>query len=546
MASPIASDMLPEAEPARRRRFSLVWLVPIAAILVGGWLVVKTLTEKGPQITVTFKTADGLEAGKTLVKFKSLTIGRVGQIRVSDDRSHVIASVDMDKTAENLLLASTRFWVVKPRLDLSGVSGLGTLVSGAYIEIDPGTGGATAKSYTGLEVPPVIQSDVPGTEFVLLAPGLGSLGVRSPIFYRSVKVGEVLGYEFANDRKTMVFRVFVFAPYDGYIRSATNFWNVSGIDLEVGPQGVKLRMESLEAVLSGGITFETPDEALSTPKSESGTVFNLYESQEAIGRSRITERIPYVAHFEDSVGGLTVGAAVEFRGMRIGTVREIKPEIDFRSLSVRMRVSFDIEPQSFTSRAQITGQQSRPYVLIDAMVRKGLRAQLESKSLLTGAQVVALNFFQDLPEQGLNREGPTPEIPTHRSTISTIADSASAFLTKLNALPLDQLITEMNTATRTLNETLVSTRGLVTDARSETKPLLAALRKTADKAQSAIEKAQAALETVNEAVAPSSNVRQGLNQMLAQLGGAARSLRLLADYLERHPEALVRGKTTAY
>ncbi len=545
MPDPVTTNHIPEAAPARRRRFSLVWLVPLAALAVGGWLVVKTLSEKGPQVTVAFKTAEGLEAGKTVVKFKDLAIGRVTSIQIGEDRRHVVATLDMDKTAENLLQQTTRLWVVRPRMDLSGISGLGTLVSGAYIELDPGTGGKRA-DFTGLEIPPIIRSDVPGTEFTLLTTSLGSIGTRTPIFYRSVKVGEVLGYEFADDRRTMVLRTFIFAPYDGYITARTNFWNVSGIDIEVGTQGFKVRMQSLEVLISGGIAFETPPGGDAAPKADEGTVFTLHENLEAIGRLQITEHIPFLAHFEDSVGGLAVGAAVEFKGIRVGTVKQIRPQIDLVNLDIRVAVVFDLEPQAFLGRTDVTGTRGERYGPADALVRRGLRAQLETKSLVTGQQVVALGIFKDLPVEGLRRGGVYPEIPTQRSTINTIADSASQFLVKLNALPLDALIGELNTASRTLNETLTAARGLIGDTRAETKPLLSGLRKLADRAQAAIGKAQTTFETVNDAVAPNSNTLQSVNQMLAQLSGAARSLRLLADYLERHPEALVRGKPSGF
>lgn len=240
----------------RPRGPSIVWLIPIIAVLIGSALAYKTITEKGPLVTISFKTADGLEAGKTKIKYKAVEVGLVESVAISDDLETVVAMARLDKEAERHLTAGTRFWVVRPHLGLTGISGLGTLVSGAYITVDPGEG-APQYAFTGVETPPVVRADLPGNKYVLTTSELGSVAPGSPVYYRDIRVGEVLNYELRDDEKTIDVHVFVESPHHRLVREGTRFFNVSGIDVSMTADGMQVRTASLVSLIAGGIAFQT-------------------------------------------------------------------------------------------------------------------------------------------------------------------------------------------------------------------------------------------------------------------------------------------------
>ena len=240
------ADEPPQVTIRKRRRFSVVWLVPLVAGAIAIWLGVVTLREEGPTVTIKFDTAEGLEAGKTKVKYKDVEIGTVEEIRLNDDFQGIVAVAKMTKQADAFMTAGTRFWVVRPRVGLSGVTGLGTLFSGAYIGLDPGKGSHTT-TFTGLKEPPPIASDVPGRKFVLEAETLGSIGQGAPIYYNGLRVGQVLSYELNPNHQGFTIPIFVNAPYDTMVRSGSRFWNVSGVDMSISAEGVQVSLESLPA-----------------------------------------------------------------------------------------------------------------------------------------------------------------------------------------------------------------------------------------------------------------------------------------------------------
>ncbi|MCG8378961.1 MAG: MlaD family protein, partial [Proteobacteria bacterium] len=181
---------------------SIIWLIPLITVLVGGWLIFKTLSEQGPQVTISFKTAEGIEAGKTKVKYKNVDIGIVEHIKFSEDFSNVILTVEFSKGSEKFLKRNTRFWVVKPQVSLRGATGLSTLISGAYIEIEPGPG-APQFHFIGLEKQPVVTAEELGKKIILVTQNLGSIDTGSPVYYQGLLAGEVLGHELGNDRKSI-------------------------------------------------------------------------------------------------------------------------------------------------------------------------------------------------------------------------------------------------------------------------------------------------------------------------------------------------------
>src|SRR3954467_4076523 len=272
-----------------RRRLSVVWLVPLVAAAIAVWLAVTPLREKGPTVSVAFKTAEGLEAGKTKIRYKDIEVGTVEDVRLSDDLKGVVAVAELRKQVEPFVTEGTRWWVVRPRVGASGVSGLGTLISGAYIGLDPGRGERTL-SFTGLEEPPPMTSDVPGRRFALHADGLGSVDQGSPVYYRGLRVGRVLGRTLDDDRRSFTFAVFVDAPHDRLVRDTSRFWNASGIDVSVGAGGVDVSTESLQSILAGGVAFDTPGIEAPGEEATAGHAFRLYESKRKVDEPVYTEK----------------------------------------------------------------------------------------------------------------------------------------------------------------------------------------------------------------------------------------------------------------
>ena len=260
-------DNLPRATvvPRRRQRISVVWIVPILAALVAIGIAIQRIMSEGPTITIVFKAAQGVEAGKTFIKYKDVNIGQVTAVQLSSDHSHVEVTAKIDKNAGDLMVADAKFWVVEPRVTLSGVSGLGTLLSGNFIGFEVGKSDKQQRKFTGLEVPPIITSGQPGRQFVLKAKDLGSLGIGSPIYYRRLQVGQVIAYDLSSDGTAMDIKIFVNAPYDKFVNAGTRFWNASGIDVSVGAGGVDVRTQSLVALLAGGLAFDTPPSAPPRP-----------------------------------------------------------------------------------------------------------------------------------------------------------------------------------------------------------------------------------------------------------------------------------------
>ena len=542
------ADAVPEAEVRTSRGISIVWLVPLVAAVIGIWLAYTTLQERGPTITITFDDAEGLEAGKTKIKFKDVEVGTVESVRISEDLKHIVVTAEMVKDAEAYLTEGTRFWVVSPRLGAGGVSGLGTLLSGVYIGVDPKPG-AAATSFVGLTEPPLITSDTPGRQYMLRATTRGSIARGSSVYFRGIEVGQVLDYALADDNQSLDIQVFVQAPHDQLVRNDSRFWNASGFRVAMSASGVQVETESVQALLAGGIAFDTPMSASASEPSPEGTVFPLYDSYETVTQSGFTTKVPYVVQFDESVRGLSPGAPVEFRGMRVGTVSDVGLQIDVATESVRIPVTIEIEPQ----RIKFTGVdgakdnpfEGSPYVLMEKLVERGLRAQLQSGNLLTGQLLVDLGFHPTAAPAKLIRNGTYPEIPTVPSEIDALTTSVSGVLTELAALPLADLVQDLRTTVQGVNQLMTSPQTTQTlEALTMTATELQALVRTVDQQMGPLMvQALGTLASAEAIVGSDSQTRYDLNSMLKELAGAARSIRVFADYLERHPEALLRGKS---
>lgn len=429
---------LPEAVvSARKHQISIVWFVPLIAVLIGGWLVYKTLSEKGPTISISFKSAEGLEAGKTKIKYKDVELGQVTEIRLTPDLSRVLVTAELVKEAKEFLSANTRFWIVRARVAAGQVSGLGTLFSGAYIGLDPGNPGLPGTQFVGLETPPVVTTDLPGSHYILHASPLGSLDIGAPVYFRQIKVGQVIAYELQPDGEAVTIKIFINDPIDKLVYQNTRFWNASGLDFAVDAGGIRVNTESLVTILIGGIAFDTPANLEPGGLAEDGENFQLYESRERIFDKTYTDKTRWLLHFEGSIRGLTVGSPVEFRGIPVGQVLDINMEYDAAKKVFLIPVLIEIEQE----RIKVVGemQDSDRKWQNDYLVEQGLRAQLKTGSLITGQLYVDLDFHPNAEPAQINWEGRYPQMPTVPTSIEEITTSLTHLLKKLEKLPIEQI-----------------------------------------------------------------------------------------------------------
>lgn len=556
----------PQAVLQRRRRFSLVWLIPIVAGAIAIYLVITTLLDRGPLITITFATGNGLQAQQTQVTHKAVSLGMVEDVKLTEDLSKVQVHVRMNRQGAGILTDHARFWVVRPRLSTGNISGLETLVSGAYIEVDPGKPGGEAKrEFTGLEEPPGMRSDEPGRSFVLKAKRLGSLGPGAPVFYRDVSVGEVLSYDLGDGLGPVTINVFVRQPFDRFVHDNTHFWNASGVSVSLGAGGVHVELESLQAILSGGIAFETPHLRSSAPVSDANRNFVLFDDKGDADSAGFSKTIKFVTYFTSSVGGLSRGSAVQVFGLQIGTVTDVQLIMDHdvkgddpqgSTPSVRARVTFELQPERLFSDDQIA-RQSDPATLTTMFVHQGMRAVLDSASFITGAKVISLQYVPNAKPAEIGHEGDALVMPSQPGGLDNITSSLSDIATKLDAIPFDQIGKNLNNtlasvsavvsgpdvknALQKLSETLTDAQHLVRHADQGLQPVLQKLPKISADLQQAIGRANAALG--EGGYGGNSDFQRNISRLLDQVNDAARSIRLLADFLDRHPEALVRGRT---
>ncbi|TDG02799.1 MCE family protein [Paraburkholderia guartelaensis] len=522
-----------DAVPRSRWRLQVVWLVPILAVLIGGWLAVKAIVEKGPTITINFATADGIEAGKTKIKLKNVDIGLIKTVTLTPDSTRVIASADINKNATKLLVGDTRFWVVRPRISGGTVSGIGTLLSGSYIEMDVGKSKTGRRDFVGLEVPPVTTSDVPGREFILKSANMGSLDVGTPVFFRRLEVGQVSSYKLDPDGHGVTLRVFINAPYDRFVLADTRFWHASGVDVTLGSNGIQVNTQSLVSIMIGGVAFESLPGAVDEAVAATDSTFTLFQDRADAMKARYRVVVKYLANFTESVRGLTVGAPVDFRGIVIGEVTAIYTRYDPKIDRFTVPVEMDLYPELFTSHYEAnrgttaSGRLSNedPHALADRLVAKGLRFQLRTGNLLTGQLYLAADFFPDAPKAAVNWASSPPEVPTIPGNLQRLQDNVTQLLAKLNTIPFD-------TIGKNTQQTLASAKTLLNDLDTQVVP----------QAQGTFAAAHTALDSANSALQPDSTLQQNANDAVQELSRMATAFRTLADYLEQHPEALIRGK----
>lgn len=459
------NDVPPEQASTRRRRprISPVWLIPVAAALIGCWLVYQNFISRGPQVTLELANAEGLQADNTTVKVRNVEVGHVTSIRLTDDYDGAIAVIQMNPNTEALLASDSRFWVVKPRIGRQGISGLGTILSGAYIQLRPGTKATMANHFRVLQHPPVTSADTSGVSITLTSDNASALNVGDPITFQGQAAGLVETAHFSVEHKRMRYRVFIKAPYSRIVTDTTQFWLRSGIDLHIGARGVDIRTGSLQTIFAGGATFGLPQGVDPGAPAIDGARFKLYPTQSDARQDRFDQKIPYLVLLDDSVRGLSDGAPVLYRGIRIGTVKKVPffvPDYDYSELNAfRIPILITIEPQRVANLVDWTTDEWRSNLKI--MFGHGLRATIKPANLLTGAMFISLQFMRDAPEYTTKQLGKYTVFPSVPGAINSIQQQISDLLDKFKKLQLGTLaeslqgtLKAIETATQSLDQLL--------------------------------------------------------------------------------------------
>ena len=540
---------MPLVQPKNRLRLSLVWIVPLVALLVGAALLVRTLLAVGPRIEIEFRNAESLEPGKTEVRYKEVVIGRVESVTLRDDRTRVIATVQLDRSAAPIAVQDTGFWVVRPRVALAGVSGLGTLLSGAYIGVDAGTMTQTRKQFIGLEVPPFVLRGEPGRSFVLRAPNLGSLDVGSPVLYRRAPVGRVVGFTLLPDEDELSVKVFIESPYDRLVTAQSRFWNASGVDLSVSASGLTLNTQSVATVIAGGVAFEQAPDSLKSTPAAANSAFTLFGDRRSAmappdGAAQSLRMV-----FEGSVRGLAAGAPVDFLGVEIGNVREIALQSETSGQRFPVLVTADIYPQRLgkaRGNAQGTADSAgKPselqanLALLQRLVNSGLRAQLRTGNLLTSQLYVALDFMPKSPRVVVATSDGVITLPTVPGTLSELQPQVASIVENLSKIPFQSIAVSVQSTLNEVSAAVGSLKGLTPEAQKA----LGGVQTTLTEVQRTLTTAQASMQRLDRNVLnDDAPIQRNVEQTLMEVQRAAQSLRVLTDYLQLHPEAVLRGK----
>jgi paraquat-inducible protein B len=543
-----------------KRRVSLIWIIPVISILIGLWLVYDTYSKRGPKITIVFDQGEGLTAGQSQVKHRDVSLGTVTAVKLTRDMNHVMVTVQMTRDATPLITGNTKFWIVRPRFFAGSLSGLGTLLSGPYIDLLPAPGGGPAQTaFTGLEDPPVLQSATPGRTFLLRASRIGSVALGAPIFYRDLQVGTILGWDLGDMAKDVTIHAFVRAPFDSYVHNETRFWNASGLSVKLGATGVQVQVQSLDALLLGGVAFTTPSEFESTPESQRDEPFPLYTSQDDAEQAAFQRKVPLVSYFSGSVAGLGVGSDVTFQGLRVGDVTGVDMEYDAKTDTVVAPVHYEIEPQRIKNINVVANR--GPLANLRMLVAKGLRAQIQKANFITGQSLVALVLVPGAPPATVSLDGDSLLLPSTPGAFDSITTGASQLMAKINAMPFDQMSASLTSALAGLSKltngpqtqqavaslagTLAASELLVKQLNTEAGPTLRSLPALTSSLKSSVAHLNTVLVSANTAYGDNSHFSRQLERLMGQLNDMAQSFRALADLLTSHPEALIRGRTNS-
>ena len=538
----------PTAKPELRaaQRWNIVWVVPILALLIGSWMIYRNVTSRGPVARVTFVTADGIGAGKTEVRCRSVRVGFVKKVSLSDDLQFVRVHLEFEPETQHLLRKGTRFWVVRPRVSATDISGLGTLITGSYIELDPGQQvGEKVQDYKGLETPPATNSNIPGRRLVLTAEEAGSLSIGSPIYHRGFEVGRIENRILDLKQQRVTYDAFIQEEFGGLVTENTRFWNTSGIDFSAGADGFKVRTPSFQAMMSGGTTFGVPEGIPPGNPVADNTVFKLYSDEDDADRSIFNPTQKFVLLFDQSVRGLSKGAPVEFRGISVGRVADISLDYLQHPDDSRVPVLVEIDPSLLRRESADQLGKSDEEFLVDA-VKFGLRASLKTGSLLTGSLYIDLNYYKELPPAEITKFGNFSLLPTIPGGLAGLETKITAILEKVDALPIEETMRKFGSAADEAAITLAESR----KALDEIQQTAAALRKTVDSPAftslpADVRDGLAALEKSVTSVGPDGAVQGDLLRTLDELRAALRSIKSLTTGINEKPNSLLFGRDSS-
>jgi paraquat-inducible protein B len=548
-----------QAATRRARRFPIIWIIPVLAIGIGAWLAWDTYSKQGPRITISFQTAEGLKPGQSQLKFKEMVLGTVDTMVLTPDHRRVIVTVATTREAEPLLSDTTVFWVVKPRLFAGNISGLDTLLSGSYIGMNPpDEQGKPQRDFIGSEDPPVIAASVPGKTFLVKADRIGSINLGSPVFFRDIQAGEVLGWDFGDLAQNVTIRVFVREPFDKYVNDDSRFWDASGVSLTLGGGGIQLKVESIKAILLGGITFDTTLGDSKDNPSPPGQVFPLFADRATAEAASYTRKVNIVSFFPGSIAGLAAGSNVTMRGLVVGKVLDVRLTYDKQKDTIIAPVRYEIEPERFlgVGVGPLLGSTD---LAAQMLLKRGLRASLQSANFITGQQNIVLSFDKDAPPADFVKQGEDYVLPTVEGAgLESLQSSATALLNNVNSLPFKQIGEDLKgilgnanqlMSSPQLKQALTDLYGAVASAESVMKhvdtgvgPTMKQLPDMTSQLQKTLTTANTLMVSLDNGYGDNTKFNRDLEHLLVQLGDAVRSIHALTDLLGRHPEALLKGR----
>ncbi len=511
----------------KRKNLSTVWIVPIVALIVGAWLMFQSFNEKGPMIEIIFKSAEGVQAEKTILKYKDIEVGRVKEVNFADDLQSVIVKAEVKKNMKAFLSEKTRFWVMKAKLGLNGVEGLDTLLSGVYIVMDPVKGETYRRKFQGLDSIPVVSTSDKGTRYYLKADTIGSLEAGSPIYYKKIQAGSVTSYSLDSDGKQITIEVFIKAPFDNLVNKHTRFWNASGITADIGADGVEIHSESLTAILSGGIAFETFRTFGKNDIAKANHEFKLYASEKRARKIHYNKEIFFWVFFDSSIRGLSEGAPVEFRGVKIGEVVNFSLIGNAKTAEFSIPVLVKIEPERFMilPEDENKSHEVNTFVLKE-LIADGFRAQLKNGNLLTGELYIDMNMYKDAKSASLVKKDGLYVLPSIPGTIESLKANVQDVLANLASIPMKEIGDELKMTLR--------------DVRTDTIP---ALNNTIRDTDRMMKGAGTSLDALQKNYLNSNaEVNKKIIRLLEEMTQTSRSIKNLTNYLERHPESLIKGK----
>lgn len=518
-------------------RFNPIWVVPVVAVIAGLYMVIHTKLTEGPEITIQFNTAEGLEAGKTRLRYRDVDVGLVESVSLSESMDTVLVTAKMEKEAEDMLRQDTRFWVVRARVGAGAISGLGTLLSGAYIQLDPGAGArAKERSYVGLETPPLTPAEAPGVRLTLHSEHAGSLSAGDAILYNGYKVGRIEAVTFDVDKKILIYGAFIDAPYDELVTENTRFWNVSGVSVNASAAGLEVTTGSMETILLGGVAFGNLPGMPPGERAVSGATYKLNASYSDLEENPYQFKTFFVTKFAQSLRGLKPGAPVEYRGIQIGQVSRIliKELVSQRAAGSGqpIPVLLYIEPARFGAPDSVESLEALRKSFAEGL-KVGMRTSLQTGNLLTGALYINIDYYPDEPAAVAEEFEGFPVLPSIPSGLGRLEQQIGSLLDKFNALPLESLVGNANTALATLNGTLASLTATMESLRGildedGTQALPGELNQTL-----------AELRNTLSTISPDTAVGQSLSDSVFELNRTLRNIEELTRTLSTSPNSLV-------